>query len=97
MKKLFWSEEKNTRLLKERGICFEDVLLAVQENRFLAIEVHPRRDRYPHQKILVVHLNGYVHIVPFVENESSVFLKTIYPDRKYQKKYAHLLIKEPQS
>ncbi len=97
MKKLLWSEGKNSRLLEQRGLCFEDVLLAVQENRLLAIEVHPRRDRYPHQKILVVDLNGYVHIVPFVESESVVFLKTIYPDRKYHKKYAHLLEKEPQS
>lgn len=97
MKKLLWSEEKNTRILEQRGICFEDVLLAVQENRLLAIEVHPRRDRRPHQKILVVDLNGYVHIVPFVESESTVFLKTIYPDRKYHQKYAHLLKKETKS
>jgi uncharacterized DUF497 family protein len=97
VKNILWSQEKNSRLLEQRGISFEDVLLAVRENRLLAIEVHPRQATYPHQKILVVDLNGYVHIVPFVETDSVVFLKTIFPDRKFHKKYAHLLKKEGKS
>lgn len=95
MKVIRWSEEKNELLLKKRGLCFEEVLLAAQEGRLLAIEQHPKPNLYPAQKILVVALKEYVHIVPFVEMEDEIFLKTVYPDRKYHKKYEYKLTKEP--
>ena len=82
-----WDEEKNKILKQQRGVSFEDVLLALQDERFLALEEHPNQDKYPHQKIFILLLNEYVHIVPFVESKDEIFLKTIYPDRKYNKKY----------
>ena len=82
-----WDEEKNKLLKKTRGVSFDDVILALQDDRFIAIEEHPNKNRYPHQKILILNLNNYIHIVPFVESENEIFLKTIYPDRKYHKKY----------
>ena len=82
-----WDEEKNKILKATRGVSFEDVVLALQDDRFLAIEEHPNNDKYPHQMIMILYLNNYVHIVPFVKNEDKIFLKTIYPDRKYHKKY----------
>jgi len=83
-----WDEEKNKLLRKQRGVSFDDVVLALQDDRFIAIEEHPNKNKYPHQKILVLNLNNYIHIVPFVESENEIFLKTIYPDRKYHKKYS---------
>lgn len=39
-------------------------------------------EEYPNQQILVVEIDNYCYIVPFVENENGRFLKTIIPSRK---------------
>jgi hypothetical protein len=39
------------------------------------------------QRIFVVQREGYVYLVPFVEDEHKVFLKTIIPSRKATKQY----------
>lgn len=39
------------------------------------------------QKIPVVLVDGYVYLVPFVENDEEIFLKTIIPSRKATKQY----------
>jgi uncharacterized DUF497 family protein len=87
LKQISWSEDKNKELREKRGVGFDDVLSALQDDRFLAIEEHPNKQKYPHQKILVVRLYGYIHIVPYVEDGNGIFLKTIYPDRKYHNRY----------
>jgi hypothetical protein len=43
---------------------------------------HPNPDRYVDQRIFVVQREDYVYLVPFVEDEHTVFLKTIIPSRK---------------
>lgn len=48
---------------------------------------HPNKQRFPNQKISVVLIEGYAYLMPFVETESEVFLKTIIPSRKATKKY----------
>jgi hypothetical protein len=48
---------------------------------------HPNKEQYPGQMIFVVDVEGYVYLVPYVETEESVFLKTIIPSRKMTKKY----------
>jgi len=47
----------------------------------------PNQERYPGQKIHVVDVEGYADLVPFVESEEEVFLKTIIPSRKATKIY----------
>jgi hypothetical protein len=49
---------------------------------------HPNQERYPGQKISVVLIEGYAYLVPFVENEEEMFLKTIIPSRKATKQYS---------
>jgi len=39
------------------------------------------------QRIFVVNIDDYAHLVPFVEGESEVFLKTIIPSRKATRTY----------
>jgi hypothetical protein len=39
------------------------------------------------QRIIVVRREDYVYLVPFVEDEHTVFLKTIIPSRKATKEY----------
>lgn len=79
--------EKNTFLKKERGISFEEVVLAIQDGRLLDIIEHPNKKKYENQKIYVVDIDQYVYMVPFVEAEKGVFLKTIFPSRKLTKIY----------
>ncbi len=82
-----WDEEKNLKLKLERGIGFEDVVIAINEDRILDILEHPNRDRYPSQRLLIVEMNGYAYVVPFEEREGVIRLITIFPSRKMTKKY----------
>jgi len=84
-----WSEQKNRLLKGKRGISFEEIVLCIQEGKLLTVLEHPNRARYPNQRIYLVVTRGQVFVVPFVVNESEevVFLKTIYPSRKYTRRY----------
>src|SRR3989454_12791041 len=44
-------------------------------------------ERYGGQRIFVVQRDDYVYLVPFVEDERTVFLKTIIPSRNATKQY----------
>lgn len=48
---------------------------------------HPNQERYPGQKVSVVLIEGYAYLVPFVESEAEIFLKTIIPSRKATRQY----------
>ena len=83
-----WNSDKNELLLKERAISFEDIVLNIHLGNELEVYDHPNQERYPGQKISVVLVEGYVYLVPFVENKDEIFLKTIIPSRKATKYYS---------
>jgi hypothetical protein len=87
MKTLAWSHEKNERLKIERGVSFEKVVLQIAKGEILDILENPNRERYPNQRIFIVKLGDYAYLVPFVESEDLIFLKTIIPSRKATKDY----------
>jgi uncharacterized DUF497 family protein len=87
MKPYRWNTEKNDQLKAERGISFERVVVAVEGDGLLDVLVHPNVKKYPRQKVLVVAFDGYVHLVPFVEEDEYYFLKTIIPSRKASRDY----------
>jgi uncharacterized DUF497 family protein len=87
MKTFCWNEDKNVQLKAERGIGFESVIEAIQQGNILDIIEHPNQDKYPNQRIFILEINRYVYMLPFVENEQEIFLKTIIPSRKLKKKY----------
>ena len=87
MKYFSWNEEKNDLLLAQRDISFEDIVLYIEKGFLLDVLEHPNPEKYPGQKILVVQVEEYAYLVPFVESEDKVFLKTIIPSRKATKKY----------
>ncbi|MEW6526100.1 MAG: toxin [Spirochaetota bacterium] len=87
MKTFNWNEEKNKLLKNERGICFEDIIHCIQNGKLLSIVEHKNPDKYPDQKIYVIEFNSYVYLVPFIETEKEIFLKTIIPSRKATKLY----------
>lgn len=88
MKTYAWNSDKNDFLKQDRGISFEDVVLNIYLGNELDIYDHPNQERYPGQKISVVLVEGYAYLVPFVENNEEIFLKTIIPSRKATKHYA---------
>lgn len=81
-----WDKEKNNKLKEEREISFEEIIEAMNNGELLDVTDNPNK-KYKGQKIFVVNLNDYIFLVPFVENEKGVFLKTIFPSRKATKKY----------
>lgn len=83
-----WSPLKNEQLIAERNVSFEEVVMAIHEGFLLDIIEHSNQDRYPGQKMFVVRLDDYAYLIPFVEDEEKIFLKTIIPSRKATKKYA---------
>jgi hypothetical protein len=48
---------------------------------------HPNQTKYPGQRVLVVCVEDYVYLVPFVESDEEIFLKTIIPSSKATKRY----------
>ena len=87
MKPISWNPEKNALLKEQRGISFEDVVFHIMAGDILDTIDHPNQERYPGQQIHVVAIEEYVYLVPFVESEDEVFLKTIIPSRKATKTY----------
>ncbi len=82
-----WDDEKNALLKKTRGVSFEDVVYHIENGDILDIIRHPNASRYPNQEIIVLNMEGYVYLVPYVEREGTRFLKTIIPSRKATKEY----------
>ncbi len=87
MKLLRWNAGKNEFLRLERGVSFEEIEVAIEQGNLLDIVADPNRAKYQNRRIFVVRLLDYVYLVPFVEDQSSLFLKTIIPSRKATKQY----------
>jgi len=82
-----WDDEKNERLKVERNISFEEIVFHIANGEVLDIVEHPNQAKYKGQKMFIVKINDYAWLVPFVETDEEVFLKTIIPSRKATKKY----------
>jgi uncharacterized DUF497 family protein len=87
MKLFEWDEDKNSWLKSHRKTCFEDVVFYVENGFVLDDMIHPNRDKYPNQRLMIIDIEGYAFLVPYIENEKSVFFKTIIPSRKATKHY----------
>ncbi|MBI3164654.1 MAG: BrnT family toxin [Chloroflexi bacterium] len=87
MKYFSWNEEKNELLKSDRQVSFEDVVFYIEQGFLLDVLEHPNQEKYKGQKILVVQIDDYAYLVPFIEDEHEVFLKTIIPSRKATKRY----------
>lgn len=87
MKPFRWNPDKNEVLKSDRGISFEEIVLAIEEEGLKDILVHPNQRRYPGQVVLVVSFRDYVFLVPSVEEDTYYFLKTIIPSRKATRDY----------
>jgi len=75
-----WNEVKNQRLKKTRGVSFQEVL----KGTVVGIVNHPTKGN---QSIVLIEFKKYIWVVPFVQQGNEVFLKTLYPSRKYTKRH----------
>lgn len=82
-----FDHQKNRKLIELRGISFEEVISVLANKGPIDIVSHHNDEKYSHQRMYVVELHSYIYLVPFVEQENEIFLKTIFPSRKATKKY----------
>ena len=82
MKYFAWDDAKNAKLRADRGIGFEDIVFHIERGDLPDILEHPNPEHHAGQRIFLVQREDYLYLVPFVEDEHTVFLKTIIPSRK---------------
>ena len=87
MKSFRWNPQKNETINAERGISFERIVVAIEAGGLLDILAHPNHTKYSNQQVLVVVCDNYAYLVPFVEEETYFFLKTVIPSRKATREY----------
>ena len=87
MKSINWNTGKSVALKSSRGICFEDVVFFIERGDILDDYLHPNQKDYPGQRIMVINIVNYAYLIPYVENEEELFLKTIIPSRKATQRY----------
>ena len=88
-KRIEWNQEKSEWLRNKygrKGIRFEDCEKLIQARQVLAVITNPSPKR-PQQKMFVLEIKNYVYLVPYVEDDEKIFLKTVYPSRKYTALY----------
>jgi uncharacterized DUF497 family protein len=87
MKYFDWSPEKNEELIQKRSISFEEIVIAIEGGYILDIVEHNNREKYPKQKIFIIQVEDYAYLIPFIEDDEKIFLKTIIPSRKATREY----------
>jgi uncharacterized DUF497 family protein len=87
MNSFSWDPQKNEWLKENRDISFERVVALIYEGEVLDIVQHPNRVKYPAQKMFILNIEEYAYLVPFIETQEHLFLKSIIPSRKATKRY----------
>lgn len=82
-----WNDEKNELLKRQRGVSFEQVVLAIVSGDLIGRVKHPNSEKYSGQKVFLVKIEDYIYSVPYIEDDEKIFLKTIIPNRKATKKH----------
>jgi hypothetical protein len=77
MEEARWNPLKSEWLRITRGASFDDL---VDHGTFLGTQDHPTRAR---QGLLLFEYRNYIWAVPYVRDHKGIFLKTLYPSRKY--------------
>lgn len=86
MKRIVWDKEK-AKLIEanyDRKITFERCAIAIENGDILDDRGNPARDG---QRILILDIDGYAYVVPYVEDNKAIYLKTVFPSRKYTKEF----------
>ncbi len=84
---ILWNTEKEIILIRNRNVSFTEIVACIRAGQILDRYDHHNKKRYPAQKIFIVEIRNYAYLVPYVENDNEIFLKTIIPSRKATKLY----------
>ena len=87
MKSFVWNDEKNQLLKSERDVSFEEIIAHIMSGDVLDIIDNPNQTRYAGQRMFIIKMRDYAWLVPFVESDEAIFLKTIIPSRKATREY----------
>ena len=68
-------------------MSFEQVVFNIENGNLLDVIQHPNQAKYKGQRVYVIEIDNYVYMVPYVEEQDVIFLKTVFPSRKYTKVY----------
>jgi len=80
-----WNEGKNAKLKAERGVAFTDAADCILKGKYIILT---RNRIQGQQKLYLVSIRDYTYAVPYVYGrDESIFLKTIYPSRKFHRAY----------
>jgi uncharacterized DUF497 family protein len=80
--KFRWDNKKNSELIKKGRPSFEDAVNALAYSTLLMEDVNPV---HPGQRIYVIEINGYPHVIPYEVRGDICWLITGFPARKYKR------------
>ena len=82
---IYWDEDKNTKLITERGISFDEISEIILREEYLDILKNPTKEN---QMIFIVRIKNYIYVVPFIiDDNDDLILKTGFPSRKFNRIY----------
>ena len=84
LKPIRWNPLKNELLKQTRNLSFERIEESLNKGWFVADLEHPK---YKDQRLLIVNLRGYAHVIPYRETETEIHWITVFPSRKYTKQF----------
>ena len=84
MKYINWNPDNIELLKQERNLSFEELAILIEQGHILEIEENPS---HSNQKMYILEIDNYAIVVPFVETEEQIILKTAFPSRKYAKQF----------
>jgi hypothetical protein len=73
---------KNAWLMRERGVCFEQIIALIEIGKLIQVLEHHDQAKYPKQLLYEVDVDGYVYIVPVARNDRTLFLRLFIPAAK---------------
>lgn len=79
-----WDDQKNEQLKQERGISFEEIEWALDNQPVLEKVLLPQ---YPHQTIFLIRIDNYIWAIPTEQRGNKLRLITAYQSRKFNRKY----------
>ncbi len=77
-----WDDKKNNELIFKGRPSFEDAVYALAHNSLLVDDINPVN---PNQRIYVVEISGYPHVIPYEIRKDICWLITVFPARKYKR------------
>lgn len=89
MKTIAWNDEKDAVLradLDRGGIGLAECAEMIESGNLLAVVPNPSAN-HGDQQMYVLNIAGNAYCVPFDETDDYIFLKTLYPSRRFTALY----------